>query len=71
MTELIPLGAGVAASIAAGGFALDRWVARSIAGAFVVGALAGVGSGAVMLAVLHLHLAAPVAASHVCVWGHQ
>ncbi len=68
MTDLVPLGAGIAASIAAGGIALDRYVTRPMAGAFVAGALATVGSGALMLWVLHLHVA-PFAAVTKCVWG--
>ncbi len=68
--EIIEAGAGIAASIAAGGFAIDRYVTRAMAGAFVAGALATVGSGALMLWVLHLHLAPFAAAVRtVCVWG--
>ncbi len=68
MTDLVPLGAGIGAAIAAGGVAIDRYVSRPLAGAFVAGALATVGSGALMLWVLHLHLA-PFAAAAVCLWG--
>jgi len=69
MNELVELGTGIAASVAAGGFALDRWIARPVAVGFVAGALAAIGSGWVLLHALGLHLG-PAAARTVCVWGH-
>ena len=68
MNELVELGTGIAASVAAGGFALDRWVARPVAVGFVAGALAVAGSGWLLTQLLHIHLATLAGCSSV--WGH-
>jgi len=68
MNELVELGTGIAASVAAGGFALDRWVARSVAVGFVAGALAAVGAGTFLIWARQLHLTT-VMVRGTCLWG--
>jgi len=68
MNELVELGTGIAASVAAGGFALDRWVARPVAVGFVAGAVSAIGSGAMLLWALQLHLTT-VMVRGTCLWG--